>query len=149
MKIIAPPPLIYFLTLVEGLILQYYVPIYIISPSLPLLLLAIFLFVMGCILPVWSLLTMRSSRTPVNPYKTPTNLVTKGPYKFSRNPIYVGLTFIYLAISIIANSLWLFLLLIPMLTLLWWGVIQREEIQLEESFGEAYLAYKKQVRCWL
>ena len=149
MKIIAPPPLIYFLTILEGIILQYYAPIYVFEPNIPILILAVFLFVAGCVLSVWSLFTMKAVKTSVNPYKIPTTLVIEGPYKFSRNPIYLALTSIYLAIALVLNSLWLFLLLIPMLTLLWWGVIQREEIQLEENFGEAYLAYKKRVRCWL
>jgi protein-S-isoprenylcysteine O-methyltransferase Ste14 len=149
MKVIAPAPLIYFVTLLEGIILQYYVPIYVLEPSLPILILAIVLFVAGCVLPIWSLVTMRANKTSANPYKVATALVKEGPYKFSRNPTYLGLTSIYLSIAIIVNSLWLFLLLLPMLTLLWWGVIQREEIQLEACFGDDYLAYKKRIRCWL
>ena len=149
MKIIAPPPLIYFLTIVEGVILQYYAPFYIFEPNIPILMLAIILFVAGSVLLIWSVLTMKAVKTSVNPYKTTTTLVIEGPYKFSRNPIYLALTSFYISIALVYNSLWLFLLLIPMLTLLWWGVIQREEIQLEDRFGEAYIAYKKRVRCWL
>ena len=112
MKIIAPPPLIYFLTIVEGVILQYYAPIYIFEPNIPILMLAIILFVAGSVLLIWSVLTMKAVKTSVNPYKTTTTLVIEGPYKFSRNPIYLALTSFYISIVLVYNSLWLFLLLL-------------------------------------
>ena len=78
----------------------------------------------------------------------PTNaIVVRGPFRFSRNPIYVSMLFLQLATSIWANSLWFLGLTVVLAVLLWWGVISREERYLERKFGAEYLSYKARVRC--
>ena len=92
---------------------------------------------------------MRQSHTPVEPWKTPVQLVTSGPFRFSRNPIYVMFILVLISIGIAANSIW-FLAASPLLVLLLDRVvITREEAWLEELFGSEYTSYKSRVRRWL
>ena len=80
----------------------------------------------------------------------PTNaLISSGPFRFSRNPMYVGLTLVYLGISLILNTAWPLLFLPGALLLMHFGVINREEAYLEELFGQDYRQYRARVRRWL
>jgi protein-S-isoprenylcysteine O-methyltransferase Ste14 len=95
------------------------------------------------------LFEMRRVETNASPYKPSTSIVTSGPYRFTRNPIYVGFTLMYLGLSIFANALWPVLLLPGVITMMRRGVIEREEAYLERKFGEEYLSYKERVRRWI
>ncbi|MCE9648403.1 MAG: isoprenylcysteine carboxylmethyltransferase family protein [Parvibaculum sp.] len=76
-------------------------------------------------------------------------LVTGGPYGFSRNPIYLGLLAVYLGIALLLDTGWLFLFAIPLLAVMEFGVIRREERYLEAKFGDAYRDYRHRVRRWI
>jgi protein-S-isoprenylcysteine O-methyltransferase Ste14 len=76
-------------------------------------------------------------------------LVTDGLYAYSRNPIYTALTLIYLGLAIAANSVWSVVFLVPILLIIRYGVIAREERYLERKFGDAYAEYQKRVRRWI
>ncbi len=80
----------------------------------------------------------------------PTNaIVSSGPYRFSRNPIYVSFSLLQLGIALWVHSLWVIVTLLGSLTLMTRVVIAREERYLERKFGAAYLDYKASVRRWL
>jgi protein-S-isoprenylcysteine O-methyltransferase Ste14 len=97
----------------------------------------------------WTLATFRLHRTTVNPYKAASSLCTGGPFRFSRNPIYVGDWFILSGVSLLLATAWP-LLFAPFIWLtLRYGVIRHEEAHLEARFGDAYLDYKTRVRRWL
>ena len=91
---------------------------------------------------------MRRAGTNVDPGKPSTVIVDEGPYRFTRNPIYLANTLLYVGLSLVFNAVWPLLTLMPSLLLLHWGVVLREERYLEGKFGEAYLAYKRRVRRW-
>lgn len=76
-------------------------------------------------------------------------LVTDGPYRVSRNPIYLALTTIYFGIALLLNSGWILLLAIPLLITMRYGVIAREERYLENKFGDVYRTYCEKVRRWI
>lgn len=97
----------------------------------------------------WAFLTMRRSGTTANPRKPSGALVTDGPFRLSRNPIYVAMTGIYLALALLVNSVWPLVLLAPLLVFMQWGVILREERYLAGKFGDEYIAYSSRVRRWL
>lgn len=97
----------------------------------------------------WAFWTMRGLGTTASPRKQSEVLATSGPFRLSRNPIYVAMTGLYLGLVLLANALWPLVLLAPLLLLMHWGVIRREEYYLSEKSGEAYLAYRSQVRRWL
>lgn len=78
-----------------------------------------------------------------------TALVIAGPYRFSRNPIYVGMITLLLGIGIMVDSPWLVALVPAFALILRYGVIAREELYLEAKFGDSYRAYKSRVRRWL
>ena len=91
----------------------------------------------------------RRAGTNVETYKPSTTVVRSGLYRFSRNPIYISLGLIYAGIAIAAGSPWALALLIPLLVVIRYGVIAREERYLEEKFGADYLGYKQSTRRWL
>ena len=87
--------------------------------------------------------------TSVVPAEPATALVVTGPYRFTRNPIYIGFVLAYFGFAIVLTSMWVLLLLIPVLVILQRGVVAREEEYLERQFGEAYRKYKARVPRWL
>lgn len=91
----------------------------------------------------------RGVGTAIRPWNPSTALVLTGPYRWTRNPMYVAMTLIYAAISLLVDSLWPILFLPALLQTMNWGVIQREERYLEGLFGEEYRAYREQVRRWI
>ncbi|HWQ69571.1 MAG TPA: isoprenylcysteine carboxylmethyltransferase family protein [Patescibacteria group bacterium] len=93
--------------------------------------------------------TLWRAHTPINPYKATTAVVTGGLFRFSRNPIYVSDTLIYVGLSLALNAWWALALTPVVVWIMQVGVIVREEEYLERTFGEDYLRYKRQVRRWL
>lgn len=93
--------------------------------------------------------TLLQAHTPINPYKATTALITDDLFRFSRNPIYVSDTLIYVGLSLVLNAWWTLALTPVLIWIMQVGVIAREEEYLERKFGEDYLRYKRQVRRWL
>ena len=91
---------------------------------------------------------MRRAGTNVRPDKPTTAIVKDGPYRFTRNPIYLANTVLYVGVTLLFNAFWPLLTLVPFFLLLHWGVVRREERYLEARFGETYLDYKSRVRRW-
>jgi protein-S-isoprenylcysteine O-methyltransferase Ste14 len=139
-RVVAPPPLIYVAGLLAGWLFDRAVPAAILPPAwqrgLGWLLIAI-----GLLGVVWAIVSMARVKTSVNPYAPTSAIATSGPYRFSRNPIYLFDTLI--------NSLWPLVLLPAVIWVMRIGVIDREERYLERRFGEKYLRYKLSVRRWL
>jgi len=97
----------------------------------------------------WARILFLRRGTTVLPFRPVSALVAEGPFRISRNPIYVGFTAIYLGSSLLRRSLWPLLLLPGVVLTLQEAVIDREEAYLERRFGEDYLSYKDNVRRWL
>jgi len=91
----------------------------------------------------------RRAGTNVETGRPTTAIVDSGLYRYSRNPIYLGLSTIHLGVAVADNNAWLPVLLVPVLAILRFGVVAREEIYLERKFGPQYVAYKARVRRWL
>ncbi|MBI2504911.1 MAG: isoprenylcysteine carboxylmethyltransferase family protein [Candidatus Latescibacteria bacterium] len=146
--IIAPPPLIYLLPFAAGLWLEQRLP-------LPLELggwapwLGWPMVATGLLGFVLALMALGRAGTSVNPYKASTVIAAAGIYRFSRNPIYLADTLIYLGAALLCGSGWPLLLLPLALGVVQKGVIAREEAYLERKFGADYLNYKTRVRRWL
>lgn len=90
----------------------------------------------------------RAGTTPL-PHRPASRLVTSGPYRITRNPMYLGFTAVYLGGAVLINSLWPLLFLPVVLLLLTRAVIEREERYLATAFGAEYAAYCRRVRRWL
>jgi len=107
------------------------------------------LAVSGASLLIWGRTTMVRAGTNVPPNKPTVTIVTGGPFRFTRNPLYLGGTLVYLGLAMVLGSVWLLWLFVPMVLVLRWGIIHREERYLEAKLGEIYIAYKARVRRWL
>ncbi len=110
---------------------------------------ALTLIVGGLLLDGMAAGLFRRRGTAVEPWKPSTALIIEGPYRFSRNPIYVGFAITYLGLAIAMNSWIALILLVPCLLVVDRFVIQREERYLSAKFGAAYDAYRQAVRRWL
>jgi protein-S-isoprenylcysteine O-methyltransferase Ste14 len=146
--VIAPPPLIYIGALAIGFGLDALLP----SASVPdwlALTAGSVLVLAGGALAVSFLAAFRRARTPVDPYKTTTAIVTSGPYRLSRNPGYLGMALTYAGICLLAGALWALVPLIAAVIVIDRGVIRREERYLQAKFGQEYLRYKAHTRRWL
>jgi protein-S-isoprenylcysteine O-methyltransferase Ste14 len=91
----------------------------------------------------------RRSRTSVVPVRPATALVTSGPYRLTRNPMYLGLALLTVSISLFMDTWWPILLLVPALLVVRQAVILPEERYLRRRFGTDYDAYTRRVRRWL
>jgi len=76
-------------------------------------------------------------------------VATDGPYRYSRNPAYLGMAIAYVGIGLAAAAPWALLMLAPAMLVIQYGVIAREERYLERLFGEDYLADKRTTRRWI
>src|SRR5262249_11208905 len=103
----------------------------------------------GAAIAIWSRRTMERAGTNVNPSRPATTLVVTGPYGFFRNPIYLSPNVLDGGLALLANALCLMSLLVPLMFLIYLGVIKREERYLEAKFGDAYRQYRVRVRRWL
>lgn len=149
LRLIAPPPVLYIGALLLGVVIHVLSPISIFSATPAHEILAGFLLVLSGAFARWAFLTMRRLGTTANPKKLSEALVTDGPFRISRNPIYVAMTGLYLGLAFLVNSAWPLILLAPLLIVMQWGVILREERYLSGEFGSEYTAYSSRVRRWL
>ncbi len=146
--VIAKPPFIYLGFLALGLGLDWLWP----YPLLPELLrypLGGALIGLGIALALASIRRFKAVGTHFDTHKPATAILTDGPYRVSRNPIYIGLTAAYAGIGVAVDAPWVWVLLLPTLVVMHYGVIAREERYLERKFGREYLDYKARVRRWI
>jgi protein-S-isoprenylcysteine O-methyltransferase Ste14 len=97
----------------------------------------------------WTLWTFVRHRTTVNPYAGASELCISGPFRFSRNPIYLGDWFILLGVSLLLNTWWPLAFAPLIWVMLRFGVIRHEEAHLEAKFGDTYRDYKTHVNRWI
>jgi protein-S-isoprenylcysteine O-methyltransferase Ste14 len=145
---VARPPLVYAASIVTGLLTELRWPL----PFLPravAALLGCFLVVVAVVVFALSIRRFQTAGTPVPGNKPTTVIVRTGPYRFSRNPIYLAFSIFQLGVACWVNSLWLIATLIAAVALMAFVVIPREERYLERRFGADYLDYKRAVRRWL
>ena len=107
------------------------------------------LFLVGAVIAGWGLLLFRKAGTTTVPGQSSVKLVTWGPYRFTRNPMYVGLTFAYLGEAALLKQVWPALLLPFLLAYLNWTVIPVEEAKLHDGFKSEYEQYRLRVRRWV
>ena len=145
---IVRPPLVYLGAITLGLLLRFAWPVRLVSRAVgvPLggtaVLVALALFLSA-------VRTFRTAGTPVPGNRPTTTIVRTGPYRCSRNPIYLSFSLLQLGVAFWVNSLWLLITLIPAVALMSFVVIPREEQYLETRFPSDYFPYKASVRRWL
>lgn len=143
-----PPPLLYIAGIGLGFLLQALQPLNT-WPRAVGIILALPCLGLGFALCAWAIGLFRRARTSLVPIVPSAVLVAEGPYRFTRNPMYLGLALIHAGVALWLQLGWGLLLLPVVLGVVHYSVILREEQYLERRFGEAYLRYRTQVRRWL
>lgn len=104
---------------------------------------------LGLIVIVWAAVTLWRHRTTILPHKGVSELVTSGPFRFRRNPIYVGDALLLLGLAEMTKNIW-FALSVPIFAaLVTWLAILPEERHLEQRFGDRWRAYRDKTRRWI
>jgi protein-S-isoprenylcysteine O-methyltransferase Ste14 len=146
--VIAFPPALFAGTLGLGLLIHWLVPRHP-FPAPVARPIGLAVLMLSIALAGWGRATMRRVGTNIDPREPALAIATDGPFRFSRNPLYVAITLFYLGLTLLADALWPLLLLVPLLLITHFGIVLREERYLESKFGETYLRYKRQVRRWI
>jgi protein-S-isoprenylcysteine O-methyltransferase Ste14 len=145
---VARPPLVYLGSIAVGAILQSAWPVFLLPRGMSRRLgAAVVLLAIGLFLS--AVRTFRVAGTPVPGNRPTTTIVRTGPYRLSRNPIYLAFSLLHLGIALWVNSLWLVLTLLAAVAVMSFVVIPREERYLEARFPSEYSPYKASVRRWL
>lgn len=106
-------------------------------------------FVLALVLVTWAIMTMTGAGSNVPTNRPTTTIVEDGPYRFTRNPIYLGMFLGLIGLAIAFGTLWLLVMLVPFALVIRYGVVAREEVYLERKFGDVYRGYRARVRRWL
>lgn len=143
------PPIAWALAAIAGLALDWLYPLPFLPADLPAGWLGGIVFLAGLALLIWAATTFRRAGTQIPTTQPTTTIVAEGPYRFTRNPIYIGMFLGLIGLAVAFDSLWIIVLLVPFYLVIRYGVVAREEAYLERKFGDVYLAYKARVGRWL
>jgi protein-S-isoprenylcysteine O-methyltransferase Ste14 len=146
-----PPPVLFVSALLLGIVFARVLPIPAAPPSaLPFLrLAALLLAIASGTLAVAAFLTLRRHRTTFRTDRPVAALVTTGPFRLTRNPLYLSLALLLVATSAFLNSPWPVAFLVPALALLQRLAIRPEERYLLQAYGNEYEQYCRRVRRWV
>lgn len=142
-----PPPAVYIGGLLAGTVLHYFYHMPIMSGTISVAT-GVLLSIAGAGLHIYSIQTLKEAGTTFHVHKSSTVLVRCGPYKYSRNPIYFAMGLEYLGLSLILNSLWAVLFVIPVFVIIHIAVVKPEERYLQRTFGSEFQTYARQVSRW-
>jgi protein-S-isoprenylcysteine O-methyltransferase Ste14 len=144
-----PPPLYFLIPLLLSVATEKLLPAQPLLSPLVAAGIGAALIALGIAFAVSGAVTQKRAGTTPVPIKPTTALVTGGPYRFTRNPMYLGMTFAYVGVAVWTQAVWAFVYLPIILLAIRRLVIAREESYLTEKFGDAYLRYCSQVRRWI
>jgi protein-S-isoprenylcysteine O-methyltransferase Ste14 len=149
-QVLIRPPLAWALAVITGFVLDWLAPLaFLPEEDWPNGFLGAVVFVLALALAIWAMDTMTRAGTNVPTNRPTTTIVESGPYRFTRNPIYVGMCGGLIGLGIAFDNLWLLLMLVPFAVVIRYGVVARKEAYLERKFGDAYRGYRRRVRRWL
>jgi protein-S-isoprenylcysteine O-methyltransferase Ste14 len=148
-NVIIRPPIAWALAVLAGLALQWVVSLPFMPASVPAGWVGGMVFVLALALVAWAIATITRAGSNVPTSMPTTTIVQTGPYRFTRNPIYLGMFLGLVGLAIAFDSLWLLGTLVPFALVIRYGVVAREEAYLERKFGDAYRHYRARVRRWL
>jgi len=147
-RVVIKPPILFLAFFILGIALRFIIKFPIFSQSSIGYVAGGLLIILGAFLAGWAVKTFKKLGETPHHGRPIHKIVDSGPFKFSRNPMYLSLAFIYIGLSMIINTYWLLLLLPIMLIVLHYGVILREEEYLKRKFKEEYLSYRSKVGRW-
>jgi protein-S-isoprenylcysteine O-methyltransferase Ste14 len=147
--VIAFPPLIWLVNVVISVLIHFFVVRIPIMNYGACLVCGIVLMVLAPTLALSAVVTMKKAGTNVNPAEPALTIVRGGPYRFTRNPMYLALCLLQAALGFFLNDWIALLFVVPLALILHYGVVLREERYLTTKFGAPYLELKREVRRWL
>jgi protein-S-isoprenylcysteine O-methyltransferase Ste14 len=147
--VIAFPPFIWLGNAVISVLVHFFLIQLPIMSYRACLVYGIVLVILAPTLALSALAAMRTAGTNVNPAKPALTIVRGGPFRFTRNPMYLALCLLQVALGFFLNDWITLLFVVPIALILHYGVILREERYLTAKFGEPYLELKREVRRWL
>jgi len=143
------PPIGWVIAVLVGLALNWLLPLRFVPATVPARWVGAVVFALALALFLWAAATMTRAGSNVPTSRPSTTIVDRGPYRRTRNPIYLGMLLGLVGLAIAFNNLWLLLALVPFALVIRYGVIAREEAYLERKFGDVYRRYRARVRRWL
>jgi len=146
--VVAFPPLIWLVNAVISILVHLFVRVPIMRHNIAVVC-GLVVIVLAPTLALSAFVTMKRAGTNVHPSEPALALVRGGPYRFTRNPMYVALCLVQLAIGFFLNDWITLLFVVPLALIFHYGVILREERYLTAKFGEPYRQYKHEVRRWI
>ena len=146
--VIAFPPLIWLVNAVISVLVHLFIRLPIMRSGLCLVC-AIVLIILAPTLALSALRTMKAAGTNVDPAKPALMIVRDGPFRFTRNPMYLALCLVQIALGFFLNDWITLLFVVPLAVIFHYGVILREERYLIAKFGEPYLQYTREVPRWI
>ena len=143
------PPLAWGLAVIVGLALNWLLSCPFLPADLPAGWLGATVFALALALVAWAIITITGAGSNVPTNLPTTAIVESGPYRFTRNPIYLGMFLGLIGLAIAFDNLWLLMMLVPFALVIRYGVVAREEAYLDHKFGDVYRDYRSRVRRWL
>jgi protein-S-isoprenylcysteine O-methyltransferase Ste14 len=143
------PPLLFLASILLGVAAHFLLPLRFAAGSGLRIAAGVAVVLLGVAAIGWPIVWMRRTKQDPDPRKPTPELIVSGPFRWSRNPIYVGMAAVEAGLAVALGNAWLLLLLPPTLWILQREVIEKEEEYLERRFGDAYAAYRRSVRRWL
>jgi protein-S-isoprenylcysteine O-methyltransferase Ste14 len=140
------PPIIFIFSFLVSLILFFFTPIYKFES---IYILSLIFIVIGIFLAVYSSYTIIINKTTINPNETPSILIKNGPFKISRNPIYLSMLIILFGLDFYFFAIISFINIIIFFLIINFFIIPKEEKNIEKKFGDTYIEYKRKVRRWI
>ncbi|PYL75777.1 MAG: isoprenylcysteine carboxylmethyltransferase family protein [Verrucomicrobia bacterium] len=147
-RVIAFPPLIWLVNAVISVLVHLSIRVPIMRYGICLVCGIVFIS-LAPTLALWALGTMKTAGTNVHPAEPALTIVRDGPFRFTRNPMYLALCLVQIALGLFLNDWITLLFVVPLALILHYGVVLREEKYLTAKFGEPYLQYKHDVRRWI
>ncbi|HWB45295.1 MAG TPA: isoprenylcysteine carboxylmethyltransferase family protein [Hyphomicrobiaceae bacterium] len=148
-RVVVRPPLAWGLAVIGGFALDWFAPLPFLPPDWPAIWLGATIFVLALALLIWAVVTMTRAGSNVPTNRPTIAIVGGGPYRFTRNPIYLGMFLGLIGLATTFNAVWLLIALFPFALVIRYGVVAREETYLERKFGDMYRSYRSRVRRWL
>ena len=147
--LMAPPPLFFGVAFGIATLIQAYWPVALSPVPDVLRIIGTFTIVAGAVFALSLVGTFLIRRTTLNPFAEPSVFIAAGPYRLSRNPMYLSVILVYLGGALLFGSLWPLLTLVAPLLILARVVVPFEEAQMAATFGESYRIYSQRVRRWV
>ena len=148
-QVVIRPPLAWALAVIAAFALDWLMPLPFVPAAVPAGWLGGAVVVVALALFAWAIATITRAGSNVPTNRPTISIVDTGPYRFTRNPIYLGMMLALVGLAIAFDSLWPLVTLVPFALVIRYGVVAREEAYLERRFGEVYRRYGARVRRWL